>query len=203
MLVAAPLVLLPLLSACQPQSGSTATQEPPAASTPRTEAPAPPAVPQSDADKAPIERAAPPTLRAVALGRFQPHNDVATAATGAIEIGEDGITGANGAKFVTERVAIVRGGDEFTAGQRYADVMKMDSEEPVELRRVVDETTAGEGSKTFCNGMKTGFLAIAAYGYAEDRHTLVKIVGLQGDGLPAATAKDTTLCALAVYEDRK
>ena len=201
-----PLLLLPLLlAACQPgtPSGSGSDRAAPAPSTPpgQTEAPAPPAVPHADAGNAPIERAAPPTVRAVALGRFEAHNDFAKSATGTVELGEDEVTGANGATFVTERVAIVRGGDEFTAGQRYADVMMMDADEPVELRRVVDETVPA-GGRTFCNGMKTGFLAIASYGYAQDAHTLVKIIGLQGDGLPAATAKDTSLCGLAIYQSK-
>lgn len=197
-LLLSPLLALPLLVACQPSSPPDAAPTPPVA---QTAAPPPPAVPQPDPSKPTIERASPPTLRAVALGRFDAHNDVAGNATGAIEITDDGIAGGNGAQFTTERVAIVRGGDEFTAGQRYADVMMMDAEEPVELRRVVDETVP-QGGRTFCNGMKTGYLAIASYGYAEDSHTLVKVVGLQGDGLPAATAKDTSLCGLAIYQSK-
>src|SRR5690554_6316849 len=152
---------------------------------------------EPDTAKAPIERAAPPTLQPVALGRFIAADRVSRAMTGDVEIEDSRITGANGAGFKTERVAIVRGGDEFSAGQRYADVMMVDAGQPVELRRVLDETRADDG-QAFCGSMKTGYLALASSGDAGMR--VVKLVALQGDGIPAATATDTGLCAAASYE---
>jgi hypothetical protein len=116
-----------------------------------------------------------------------------------LQIEDSRITGANGTVFVTERVAIVRGGDEFSAGQRYADVMMVDARQPVELRRVLDETRGKDG-QAFCGSMKTGFLALASYEDAGFR--VVKLLALQGDGIPAATAEDTALCATAGYEAR-
>lgn len=159
--------------------------------------PAPRASLEPDPANAPIERAAPPTLQPVALGRFAPADRVAEAMTGALHIEDSRITGANGAAFVTERVAIVRGGDEFSAGQRYADVMMVDAGQPVELRRVLDETRGKDG-QAFCGNMKTGFLALASYEDAGFR--VIRLVALQGDGIPAATAEDTELCAAASYE---
>lgn len=163
----------------------------------RAPPPSPRASMEPDASKAPIERAAPPTLQPVAIGRFEAADRVSMAMTGALEIGDSRITGANGAEFVTERVAIVRGGDEFTAGQRYADVMMVDAGQPVELRRVLDEIRPADG-QGFCDSMKTGFLALASYEEAGFR--VVKLLALQGDGIPAATAEDTRLCAATSYE---
>ena len=183
---------------CDRQPEAPPAEEPAQPAATAEAPPAPPAVPGPDASAATIERAAPPTLRAVALGKFEPGNPVAEAVTGAIDIEDTKITGANGASFLTERVAIVRGGDEFTAGQRYADIMMMDAEQPVELRRVVEETRpTAQPDNGFCNRMKTGYLALASYDEGGD--TLVKVIGLQGDGLPAATAQDTTLCASTFY----
>lgn len=168
--------------------------QPPATSAP---APAPRASMEPDTANAPIERAAPPTLQPVALGRFVAADRVSTAMTGALVIEDSRITGGNGAGFLTERVAIVRGGDEFKAGQRYADVMRVDAGHPVELRRVLDETRAEDG-QAFCGSMKTGFLALASYEEAGIR--VVKLVALQGDGIPAPAAVDTQLCAATSYE---
>jgi hypothetical protein len=159
--------------------------------------PAPRASLEPDTANAPIERAAPPTLQPVALGRFVAIDRVAQAMTGALRIEDSRITGANGAGFVTERVAIVRGGDEFSAGQRYADVMMVDARQPVELRRVLDETRGADG-QAFCGSMKTGFLALASY--EEEGIRVIKLLALQGDGIPAATAVDTQLCAATSYE---
>lgn len=185
-----------LVAACD-RADPPATSE--AAPTPTTAPPpAPRALLEPDTSNATIERAAPPTLRAVASGSFEPGNPVAEAATGRIEIEDTRITGANGATFVTERVAIVRGGDEFTAGQRYADVMMMDADQPVELRRVIDETPPTEaGANAFCGRMKTGYLALASYTEGDNR--LVKVIGLQGDAIPAPNATDTSLCASTFY----
>ncbi|MEN1940705.1 hypothetical protein WCE41_06545 [Luteimonas sp. MJ246] len=168
--------------------------QPPVTSAPP---PAPRASLEPDTANAPIERAAPPTLQPVALGRFVAADRVATAMTGALEIEDSRIRGDNGALFVTERVAIVRGGDEFSAGQRYADMMMIDARHPVELRRVLDETRADDG-QGFCGSMKTGFLALASY--VEQDMRVVKLIALQGDGIPAAAARDTELCAAASYE---
>lgn len=199
-LIAAPAVALLVfaLAGCDRPQAEAPPAETPQASANGEAPPAPPAVPSADTSTPTIERAAPPTLRAVALGKFEPGNPVAEAVTGAIDIEDARITGANGASFVTERVAIVRGGDEFTAGQRYADIMMMDADQPVELRRVVEETRpTAQPDNGFCSRMKTGYLALASYDEGEFK--LVKIIGLQGDGLPAATAQDTTLCASTFY----
>src|SRR5690606_12104551 len=109
-----------------------------------TSAPPPPSRHSLEPDpgQAPTERAAPPTLQPVAIGRFVPADRVAAAMTGVLDIGDARITGGNGAAFVTERMAIVRGGDEYSAGERYADMMSIDAGQPVELRRVLDEVRA-------------------------------------------------------------
>ena len=199
--LSAVLVALGLLGGCQraaPSAPSPSSSSAPAPSPTSAPPPAPRALLEPDASNATIERAAPPTLRAVASGKFEPGNPVAEAVTGRVTIDDTRIAGANGAVFVTERVAIVRGGDEYTAGQRYADVMMMDADQPVELRRVIDETppTAAPGN-AFCGRMKTGYLALASY--TEGDNVLVKVIGLQGDGIPAAAARDTTLCASTFY----
>lgn len=168
--------------------------QPPATSAPP---PRPRASMAPDTGQAPIERAAPPTLQPVAIGRFVAADRVSASMTGTVEIEDSRILGGNGAAFVTERVAVVRAGDEFTAGQRYADVMMVDAGQPVELRRVLDEVRGGDG-QGFCDRMKTGFLALAS---VEDQGMrVVKLLALQGDGIPAATAGDTRLCAATSYE---
>lgn len=160
--------------------------------------PAPPAVPSPDTSTATIERASSPSLNPVALGAFEPGNPVAEAVTGKLTIEDNKITGANGASFVTERVAIVRGGDEFSAGQRYADIMQVAAEQPVELRHVVEETPPTKiPDNAFCSTMKTGYLALASV--MEDDTQVVKVIGLQGNDLPAATAQGTSLCASTFY----
>ena len=196
-------IALPLLAmACLALAGcvrddAVATSpgdQPPATSAPP---PAPRASLEPDTANAPIERAAPPTLQPVALGRFAAADRVSEAMTGALEVEDSRITGASGASFLTERVAIVRGGDEYSAGQRYADVMMVDAGQPVELRRVLDETRSDDG-QGFCDSMKTGFLALASY--EESGVRVLKLVALQGDGIPAAAAEDTRLCAATSYE---
>jgi hypothetical protein len=160
--------------------------------------PPPPAVLSPDASNATIERASPPTLDPVALGTFEPGNPVAERVTGGLTVEDTTITGANGASFITERVAIVRGGDEFSAGQRYADIMQVAAEQQVELRHVVEETppTKTPGS-ALCGTMKTGYLALASVMEGDSR--ILKLIGLQGDDLPAATAQGTVLCASTFY----
>ncbi|MGY0612224.1 hypothetical protein [Luteimonas sp. A501] len=175
-------------------AAATGDAQPPATSAPP---PAPRASLEPDTANAPIERAAPPTLQPVAIGRFVAADRVGAAMTGTLEIEDSRISGADGVVFVTERVAIVHGGDEFSAGQRYADVMMIDARHPVELRRVLDETRADDG-QAFCGSMKTGFLALASY--VEQDLRVVKLIALQGDGIPAAAAQDTQLCAAASYE---
>jgi hypothetical protein len=180
--------------------GSAEPPAAPAVQPPVTSAP-PPAPRENlepDPANAPIERAAPPTLRAVVLGAFEPGNPVAEAMTGKVRIEDGRISGANGAGFRTERVAIVRGGDEFAAGQRYADVMMMDAGQPVELRRVIEETRpATQPDNAFCGRGATGYLALASY--VEGGSRLVKLLALEGEGIPAPTATGTTLCASTFY----
>ena len=196
--LALPVVVLAclVLAGCAREEMVAASDEaqPPATSAPP---PAPRASLEPDTANAPIERAAPPTLQPVALGSFEAADRVSMAMTGTITIEDSRIAGASGAVFLTERVAIVRGGDEFSAGQRYADVMSVDAGQPVELRRVLDETRADDG-QGFCGSMKTGFLALASREEAGMR--VVKLLALQGDGIPAATAADTQLCAATSYE---
>lgn len=182
-----------LLPGCARDERVAPQGQPPTTSAPP---PAPRASLEPDPAKAPIERAAPPTLQPVALGRFRAADRVAEALTGTLEVEDARITGATGAGFLTERVAIVRAGDEFAAGQRYADVMAVDAGQPVELRRVLEETRAADGPSP-CGNMKTGFLALASYEEAGAR--VLRLVALQGDGIPAATAADTRLCAVAGY----
>lgn len=189
------LIALALVACGGSEAPVTTAGQPPATS-------APPPVPREalepDTANATIERAAPPTLRPLALGRFEPGNPVAEAMTGVVEIEDGRITGANGASFLTERVAIVRGGDEFAAGQRYADVMMMDAGQPVELRRVIDESRpTTRPDNAFCGRNATGYLALASY--IEGDYRLVKLLALEGDGIPAATATDTALCASTFY----
>lgn len=183
------------LAGCVREDLATApgADQPPATSAPP---PTPRASLEPDTSTAPIERAAPPTLKPVALGRFEPVDPVATAITGTVEIADARIDGGNGASFVTERIAIVRGVDEFSAGQRYADAMMVDAQQPVELRRVLDETRGPDG-QGFCGSMKTGFLALATRVDGNERG--VRLLALQGDGIPAPTAAETTLCAAVGY----
>ncbi|WP_221441848.1 hypothetical protein [Luteimonas sp. MC1825] len=184
------------LSACGGREAPVATAGQPAVTS------APPPMPREalepDTANATIERAAPPTLRPLALGRFEPGNPVAEAMTGVVEIEDGRITAANGAAFLTERVAIVRGGDEYAAGQRYADVMSIDAGQPVELRRVIEETRpTAHPDNAFCGRNATGYFALASH--VEGDYRLVKLLALEGGGIPAATATGTTLCASTFY----
>lgn len=185
-----------LLAGCARDEASIApaVDQPGATSAPPPE---PRASMEPDTANAPIERAAPPTLQPVALGQFDAADRVSRTMTGDLEIADSRITGANGAEFVTERIAIVRGGDEYSAGQRYADAMMVDAQQPVELRRVLDETRGGDG-QAFCGNMKTGFLALASH--EQEGWRVVRLLALQGDGIPAAGAEDTRLCAATSYE---
>src|SRR5688572_555752 len=133
-MLAVPVLLAAGCSQDRPAETSAAAQ--PEANT----APAPPAIPQHDPASAPVERAAPPTLQAVVLGEFEASNPVAESATGALTITDGEVAGANGAKFTTERVALVSGDDQYTAGARFADAMMIEPRKQVELRHVVEET---------------------------------------------------------------
>lgn len=161
-------------------------------------APAPPAIPQHDPASAPVERAAPPTLQPVVLGKFAAGNPVAEAATGALTIEDGQVSGANGAKFTTERVALVNGDDQYTANARFADAMMIEPRQQVELRHVVDETPPAQpGANAYCGTLKTGYLAIARV--MDGDVEVVKVLALSGEGLPAASATDVALCGMAEY----
>ncbi|WP_024890497.1 hypothetical protein [Luteimonas huabeiensis] len=121
-----------MLVACRDEAPPPA--EPPAAG---TEAPAPSEVPRPDPSVRRFERAAPPELQGLVSGRFQPRGERAEAATGVLEIEDDAIAGRNGVSLETERIAIVRGDDQFRPGERYSNALMVGAEQPVELRRVV------------------------------------------------------------------
>ena len=108
------------------------------------------------------------------------------------------IHGANGASFVTERVAIVRGNDHYNANTRYADTMMIVPEQTVELRRVVEQTPPREApGDAFCGDARTGYLALAKV--SEGKTDVIKLMALQGDAVPAASAPDITLCKATSY----
>src|SRR5690606_30045110 len=179
---------------CTQDGPAPASKEQPEANT----APAPPAIPQHDPATAPVERAAPPTLRAVVLGEFQPANAVAESATGVLTIADGAIEGANGASFTTERVALVSGDDRFMAEARFADAMMIEPRQQVELRHVIDETPPTDTpDRALCGTLMTGHLAIARV--MDGDVEVVKILALSGQGLPAASATDVALCAMAEY----
>lgn len=183
-----------LLAGCsRSEPTSTPTVQPEA-----NTAPAPPAIPQHDPASAPVERAAPPTLQAVALGEFAASNPAAESATGTLTIADGEIVGSNGAKFTTERVALVNGDDQYTAGARFADAMMIEPRQQVELRHVVEETPPTDApGNAFCGTLKTGHLAIAKVMDGDVEQ--VKVLALSGQGLPAASATDVSACAMAEY----
>jgi len=193
---------LSMLAACVLLvAGCSRNAPPPEQAAPATAAntaPPPPAIPEHDPAAAPVDRAAPPTLQPVVLGKFAVGNPVAESATGAISIEDTQIVGENGAKFTTERVAVVNGDDQYTAGARFADAMMIEPRQQVELRHVVEETPPTKSpANAFCKTLKTGYLALAKVmdGDAE----VVKVLALSGQGLPAASAADVALCAAAEY----
>lgn len=180
------------LTACQPQAPASA-----AAPESTTAAP-PPAVPSSDPNAAPVERAAPPLIKPVALGEFEPGTPVASAATGKLSIEDAKLQGANGASFGTERVALVKGGDEYSAGATYAASMQIDASQPVELRHVVEQTPPTDHpANAFCGGAPTAYIALAKVG--EGKREVVKVLALQGEDLPAPGAKGVSVCAITSY----
>lgn len=163
-------------------------------------APPPPALPEHDPAASPVERAAPPTLQPVVLGKFEAGDPVAESATGALDIEDTRIDGANGASFVTERVALVSGDDQYSAGARYADAMMIEPRVPVELRRVLEQTPPTRTpADAFCGSAKTGWLALARI--MDGDAQVVKLLALGGQELPAASATGVKLCAAAQYLD--
>jgi hypothetical protein len=163
-----------------------------------TIAPPPPANPSSDANAAPVERAAPPMLKPVALGSFEPGDPVAEAITGKLEVEDSKLRGANGASFTTERVAILKGGDEYTAGRTYAEAMMIEPSETVELRRVLEETPPSKNpNNALCANARAGYIAMARV--MEDKAEIVKLMGMQGSELPAPGASGIALCASTHY----
>jgi len=186
-------------------AGCSSRNEPPAepaAPSAANTAPPPPAIPQHDPAAAPIERAAPPTLQAVALGKFAAGNPVAESATGALDIEDGQVTGANGASFTTERVALVNGDNQFKAGARFADAMMIEPRQQVELRHVVEETPPSDKpDEAFCGSLKTGYLALAKV--RDGDVDVVKVLALSGQDLPAASASDIAQCGVADYRSAK
>lgn len=195
------LVLVLSVAACQPgepQSPSSRAEAPLAVD----DAPPSPQVRGPDPGTAPVERAAPPMLQPVTLGEFIAADDPAKSGTGALHVEDALIRGANGAIFVTERIALVRGDDEYADGARYSDVLMVGGEQPVELRRVVQETApTTAGGAAFCGTQPTGYLALARIVDADGRESL-HMVALQGEGVPAASSSDTRLCQSAQYVAR-
>ncbi len=165
------------------------------AAPPEITAPPPPppkAVPDPDAD--PVSRASPPMLTPVALGRFEPGNPVAQATLGALTIDDLELEGENGALYKTERIAIVRGGDQYSPGQTYGATMQVEASQPIELRRVIEQTPPKETpANALCGSNPTGYIALAKVDEAGGE--VVKLIALQGADLPAATAQGIGLCA--------
>ncbi len=178
------------------QTPTQETSAPPVTTT--ATAPPPPEVPTSDPSAQPVQRAAPPMPPAVALGAFEPADPVAEAATGKLTIEDMAIKGENGAGFVTERAAIVRGNDQYNAASRYADTMLIVPEQAVELRRVVEQTPPDKGaSDAFCDTGKTTYIALAKV--TEGDTDVIKLMALQGEALPAASAAGVALCKVMSY----
>ncbi|BAV98410.1 hypothetical protein [Lysobacter enzymogenes] len=160
-------------------------------------APAPPkAVPDPDAE--PVSRASPPMLTPVALGTFEPGNPVAQATTGKLTIDDLEMKGENGSLYKTERVAIVRGGDQYSAGQTYGATMQVEASQAIELRRVIEQTPPKQTpANSFCGAQPTGFIALAKI--SEGSGDVIKLIALQGSDLPAASAQGVGLCASMFY----
>lgn len=194
------LSMLALATGCQPAPDSTSGATT-GASPVVVQAPPPAEVQEADPSRA-TDRAAPPMLHPVALGTFESGNPIAESVTGNVTIEGDVIRGENGAEFVTERIAIVRGGDEYRPGERYADALMVGAEHPVELRRVVSEKspTLSPGS-AFCRNFKTGYLAIAKI--SEDDGDVVRVMGLRGNEVPAPSAQDIAVCTSSQYFARR
>lgn len=199
--IAAVLVAIASTAACTPESPKAESQSQNTAEAKASvavPAAAPPAIPEADPSTATYERAAPPTLQPVVLGKFEPGNPVAIASTGAIDIENDRIGGANGASFVTERVALVSGDDQYAPNERYADAMMIEPRQQVELRHIVESTApTKQPGNAFCGTGKAAYLALAKVMDGETE--VVKVIALSGSSLPAASAQDVKLCAATEY----
>ena len=190
--------LFPWLATAALVIGCDAQPQASTAAPPEITAPAPAANPQPDVNAMPVERAAPPVLKPVALGEYDPGNPVATAISGKLTIEDAILRGDNGASFTTERVAIVKGGDPYMAGNTYAQAMQIGPEDTVELRRVLEQTPPTEApANAMCGNAPTGFIALAKV--ERNGEDVVKLVGLQGTDLPAASASGIALCASTQY----
>lgn len=206
------------LSACGERAPQPSPSLPPAVS-----APAPERVPANDPTVRRHERAAPPELQALVSGRFQPRGERATAATGAIEIDDHTISAALGDELSTERIAIVRGDDQYRAGERYSSLLMVGAEQPVELRRVyvfardvegdadaADGATApddtppepadAQAAVPLCASGDAAYIALVMVNEGDRR--VVRLAGLKGDSMPAAGASDTEACEVLEYESR-
>lgn len=191
---------VPLMLVLAVVLGLSACEQKPVNSAPPEEITAPPpaANPQPDVTAEPVERAAPPVIKPVALGEFEPGNPVAIAVTGRLAIEDATLKGENGASFTTESVALVSGGDPYTAGQTYAQIMQIPADQPVELRRVLEETPPTQApANALCGGSRTGYIALAKVEEGGDE--IVKLIGLKGTDLPAANATGIELCASTFY----
>lgn len=146
----------------------------------------------------PVGRAAPPMPQPVVLGDFIAADDHAKDATGRLSIEEDRIRAANGTVFMTERIAVVQAGDEYAKGERYADVLMVGAEQPVELRRVVEQIPGGSGTG-FCSAGPASYLALARVIGGDGGREALRVVALQGDEVPAASSQGTSLCSSAQY----
>lgn len=158
--------------------------------------PAPQAVPDPAAD--PGTRASPPVLTPVALGTFEPGNPLAEAMTGKLTIDDLELKGENGALYKTERVALVRGGDQYAAGETYGAIMQVEASQAIELRRVIEQKPPEKApANAYCGTTPTGFIALAKV--SEATGDVIKLIALQGSDLPAATSQGVGLCASMFY----
>ncbi|TKS53752.1 hypothetical protein E4582_02505 [Luteimonas yindakuii] len=168
-----------------------------------------------------LERAAPPELQALVNGRFQPRGDRAMEATGAIEVTDHAISAAKGDDLPTERIAIVRGDDQYRPGERYSNLLMVGAEQPVELRRVYPLPVAGDATASdgrdgvpmeddpsrpaparvgppLCASGDADFVALVMLN--EGARQVVRLAGLQGRSTPAAGAEDIEACAVLEYQ---
>lgn len=194
--------------------------EPSQALLPSAAAPAADRVQSNDPTVRRHERAAPPELQALVNGRFQPRGERATRATGAIEIDDHAISAELGSALSTERIAIVRGDDQYRAGERYSSLLMVGAEQPVELRRVypaaVDATAAdadGDARQDtasapsgmpaavpLCTAGDAAYIALVMVN--EGDRQVVRLAGLKGESMPAAGAGDIEACEVLEYESR-
>ncbi|PJJ99026.1 hypothetical protein CO641_05220 [Lysobacteraceae bacterium NML91-0213] len=189
--------------------------EPSQASLPSAATPSADRVQSNDPTVRRHERAAPPELQALVNGRFQPRGERATRATGAIEIDDHAISAELGSALSTERIAIVRGDDQYRAGERYSSLLMVGAEQPVELRRVypapVDATAADADRQDtpsgpagtpaavpLCTAGEAAYIALVMVN--EGDRQVVRLAGLKSDSMPAAGADDVEVCEVLEYE---